>query len=343
MSRKKKNPALLWQIFTNMWINKNSCFLWISTYKPWYTRTESLHALFQQEWVKYKFWDTYHKNYIYRYIKTVWFAIKNIQHTDVFFIHFRWYEIFFPIYILAKLFWKKIVFDHFVSTRDTLCNDRKKFKPDGIIGKALHFFDIKLIQLSDYTLLDTKTHKDYFVKEFLWGKENNKVWYIYVWCNTELFYPQETKKDSEKYRVFRYGTVLPLQGLEVILQAAKLCELDSNIEFVLVWPAYKAYTNLIKNLELSNTIFIDRVPYKELANEIRKSDICLWWHFSTIKKATRVIAWKSYQFIECGIPTILWENKANKELYSDHKNIHWVEMWSPKKLSDLIINIYKHS
>ena len=60
----------------------------------------------------------------------------------------------------------EIIFDAFISVYDTLCFDRKKFRSNSIIGKFLKWYDSYLCNISDIVLVDTKTHKKYFEKEF---------------------------------------------------------------------------------------------------------------------------------------------------------------------------------
>lgn len=334
----KTNKTLFQSYLSKIWLDNNSKILTVSSYKPYYTRTETIHTLFEHLWIEYFSINYYKYWFIAKYFLAIWSLISDIRKYDIVYLHFRWYELFFPVRLISKLFWKKMIMDHFVSIWDTLCFDRKKFSENSLCWKFFLWYDRFMINNADITLVDTIEHKKYFENNI--ANKKNNIWYLYVWCNINLFYKRKVLKNNDHFRVFRYGTVLPLQWLEVILRAAKLCEVDSKIEFVLVGPAYKKFEKLITSLQLKHTEFIDRVDYDKLPIEICKSHLCLGWHFDwKIWKAKRVIWWKSYQFIWCWVPTVLWENKANRELYDWKKNVYWVEMWDSRKLADLIVKI----
>lgn len=338
---KQINQWLFPWYLAKLWLHTDANILTISSYKSQYTRTESLHQLFDSLGLKYTIINFYPKNFIVRILRAILALLKSIRKYDVVLLHFRWYELFIPTWIICKLFWKKLITDHFVSIRDTLCFDRKLFTPHWFIWKFLKSYDQIMLKLSDFTLIDTKTHQEYFIKELSCNPW--KIWYLYVWCNTDMFYPISVEKPKDHYRVFWYGSVLPLQWIDIILKAAKLCESNPNIKFTLVWPIRKKYQHLIDQLNLTNTTYIDRISYTELPTEICRSHLCLGWHFSKIEKWKRVIAGKSFQFIACGVPTILWENQANRELYNEVDTIYYIKHNNETELSETILQLYTNT
>jgi glycosyltransferase involved in cell wall biosynthesis len=200
----------------------------------------------------------------------------------------------------------------------------------------LKFYERFLCKISNVVLVDTKTHKNYFEKEF----STKNVDYLYVGCNDRLFKSITTKRDNSKFIVFWYGYANPLQGVDVILKSAKLLE-HKKIIFRLIGPIKKKYSKLIQELKLRNVEFIDFIPYEKLPMEINKSDICLGGHFSNKNKAKRVIAGKTFQFISCNKLTILGDNLANRELFNEKGIIHFVKMNSPNTLANKILEIKK--
>jgi glycosyltransferase involved in cell wall biosynthesis len=250
----------------------------------------------------------------------------------VIFLAFRGHEILPFFRLLTR---KPIIFDAFVSAYDTLCFDRKIFKPDSVLGKILKWYDAYLCRIADFVLVDTKTHSEYFANEF---KAKN-VSYLYLESNRDLFKPIETEKKKNKFIVFWYGKCWPLQGVEVILKAAEILKDDSKIVFRLVGPVRKKYKNLVATLNSKNIEFIDYVSYESLPSEIAKADLCLGGHFSDIPKAKRVIPGKAFQFIACGRKTILGDNPANRELFNEAENIYFVRMNSGEELATKILKI----
>jgi len=328
----KFNQKNLNKILSKFGNPKKLRILYISTYKPNYTRTDSVLELFKKNKIKFKSVLTGKSKL--KYFKAIYNLIKYQKDYDVIFVGFRGQEIL-P---LIKLFSKKpIIFDSFVSIYDTLCFDRKILKPESFIGHLLKSYEIFLCKISKIVLVDTKTHKDYFEKEF----NTKNIDYLYVGCNEKIFRPIKIKKRKSEKIVFWYGTKGPLklQGAEIILKAAKLCEKNKKIKFVLVGPIKQKYQALIKELKISNIKFIDWIPYDKLPKEINKSDLCLGGHFSNINKAKRVIPGKVFQFLACNKPIIIGDNPANKELFKSNKLIYFVKMNDEKALANKILGL----
>jgi glycosyltransferase involved in cell wall biosynthesis len=281
--------------------------LYLSSYKPNYTRTETLLDLFERNKINYKSIITGKQRF--KYIKLVWNLILNQNRYDIILVAFRGHEILPFIKLFAR---KPIIYDAFTSIYDTLCFDRQIINPKSIIGKLLKWYDIFLCRISNYVLLDTKTHRQYFIDEF--NVPENKIGYLYVGCNEKLFKPIKTKKDPNKFIIFWYGNSFPLQGVDNILKVAKKIEKYPNILFRLVGPVRQKHQKLVAKLKFKNVQFIDWVPYEKLPLEIAKADLCLGGHFSKIPKAQRVIPGKMFQFLACGQPTLVAINKANNEI-----------------------------
>lgn len=333
--RKKINERVLLDYLTQLQLDTKTKFLSISVKDPCYTRTETIHALFDDLGIEYHFINDYPS--VFRYVTSVMRLFLHIKNYDVVLLHFRSYETFFGVWFICKLFWKKLITDHFVSIRDTVCFDRKVVNPHSLLGKFLLRYDKMIIRLSDFILIDTIAYKNYFITQLQCPE--HKIGHLYVWCNKKLFYPRPVEKDSKAFKVFRYGNVLPIQWADVILQAAKLCEDDPDIQFTFVWPIGKTHRELTESLALKQAAFIDRLAYEDIPLEMCKSDLFLGWHFSTIDKAKRVIAGKTFQSLACGVPTVVSDNEANRELFMDQENIHRVNMEDALWLSSLIKRI----
>jgi len=303
--------------------------LYISTYRPAYTRTETLLELMEKCQINVtKILAGGSRS---RYIKAVYNLIKCQKHCDLVFVAFRGHEILPLIKLLTR---KPIIFDAFLSVYDTLCFDRKVFEPQSVIGKFLKWYDKFLCKISSVVLVDTKAHKDYFEKEF----EADNVDYIYVGCNRELFKPIKIEKDKSEFVVFWYGYANPLQGVDIILNSAKLLE-NKGILLRLAGPIREKYSQLITELQLKNVEFVNFISYEKLPVEISKSDVCLGGHFSGRDKAKRVIAGKTFQFLACAKPTIVGDNPANKELFKDQGLVKFVKANSPGDLAKKILEI----
>lgn len=241
--------------------------------------------------------------------------------------------------VIRRLTTKPIIFDAFLSVYDTMCFDRKKFRPDSVAGRFFYRLDRRSCQDSDRIVMDTNAHIDYFTKTF--GLPREKCHRVLVGADESLFYPRIAERDDRKFRVFYYTSYLPLHGTEYIIQAAKLLERHGEIEFEIVGngPHYHDIRKLARRMGLNNICFTDWIPYKDLPLKIARADVCLGGHFSDIVKAGRVIAGKTFQFIAMKKPVIVGECVGNRELFVDRENALFVKMADANAMADAILEL----
>jgi glycosyltransferase involved in cell wall biosynthesis len=138
------------------------------------------------------------------------------------------------------------------------------------------------------------------------------------------------EKYKDKFLVCYFGSILPLQGVDVILDAFKLLQGEKNITLICIGP-------IKSKPALTNVEYIDWLPQEELAKCISYSDLCLAGHFnSQIAKARRTIPGKAYIYQTMKKPMILGDNPANRELFSENELVTFVEMGNPAVLAEAV-------
>ncbi|MDD2665863.1 MAG: glycosyltransferase [Methanocellales archaeon] len=279
------------------------------------------------------------KSYIGRYPKAVGkFLLRNKTDYDAIFIGFFSQPL---VSIIRKLTpkTKPIIFDAFLSAYDTMCFDRKKFRPESLMGKYFYRLDKHSCEIADKVLLDTNAHIDYFVKTF--GLVRRKFQRVFIGADDSIFYPMSVERDDDKFIVFWHGNFLPLSGLEYVIKAAKLLEPCSDIVFKIAGCGimYDEIEKLIEKLGISNVELLGWIPHQKLPEQIAKADVCLGGHFSDIDKAKRVIAGKAFEAIAMKRAVIVGNNPANRELFTDKESALLVEMANADALADSIVEL----
>lgn len=281
------------------------------------------------------------KSYMARYLEVIFkFILNKRSNFDIVFIGFFGQPL---VPIIRMITDKPIIFDAFLSAYDTMCFDRKKFRPDSIFGKFFYWMDKTSCNLSNIVLLDTFAHMDYFAKTF--GLNSNNLRTIYVGADESVFFPVPINKDYSKFVVFYYSTYLPLHGIEYIVKAAKLLEKYKEIEFQIMGTGIE-YSKIIKlsdALNIHNIKYIDGVSINKFNEIVKKyianADVCLGGHFSNSDKGKRVIAGKTFEFIAMKKPVIVGDNPANRELFEDKKNALFVEHANSDALANAILEL----
>lgn len=273
------------------------------------------------------------RRYVVR-ILSVWKQLnkKMIDSVDVIFIGFA-PQLIIP-FIGFKMTGKTIVIDFFISVYDTLICDRKKFKTGGLIAQLSHKIDEKTIDRADHIITDTKAHAQFFREEF--GGEINKYETIYLEADRNIYYPRKQNKPSElnnKFVVLYFGSILPLQGVDIVLDAISLLKYEDTIFFEIIGPIPKQYNKPIQD----NVKYIDWLSQEELAEHIANADLCLAGHFNAnIEKAKRTIPGKAYIYEMMEKKMVLGNSIANRELFCDDSQHYFVEMGNTTKLIELL-------
>lgn len=278
-------------------------------------------------------------SYILRLIKIYCKLITtSMENYDVVFIGFA-PQLIIPFF-LCKFDKKVIIEDFFISIYDTMVNDRKKFSKNSLAAKIFLYLDKITLKNSNEIIVDTCAHGNYFVREL--EADKSKINVLYLEADVSIYYPRivERKKElNNKFLVLYFGSILPLQGIEVILECAENMRNINSVTFEIIGPLPKKHMD--KYRDMKNVIFISWLSQDCLAEKIAEADLCLAGHFnSTIEKAARTIPGKAYIYDAMKKPMILGDNPANHELFKeDNDRYYYVEMGSPDKLKEKILYV----
>lgn len=279
------------------------------------------------------------KNYAFR-ILDVWKKVLFYKMSDieVVFVGFS-PQLLLPFY--NKFSSKTVIIDFFISVYDTFVNDRKKFGSKSIAAKFCHWLDKYTIKRADHIISDTKEHQKYFQSEF--KGEENKFETLYLEADSTIYYPRKQNKTdrlADKYVVLYFGSILPLQGVDIVLEAVAKLKDEKNIQLQIIGPISSKYNKQ----EQDNIEYIDWLNQEELAKYIANSDLCLAGHFcSTIDKAKRTIPGKAYIYHSMKKPMILGDNLANRELFEESADVKFVKMGDSEALKNAIIEKYQEA
>lgn len=278
---------------------------------------------------------SYSKSYVKRLL-SVYAKIltTSMRKFDVVFVGFA------PQLIFAPFNWKfkknTVVIDFFISMYDTIVFDRKKIKDGSLFAKLLKHYDKKAIKAADEIICDTNAHGRYFVEEF--GANRDKMHTLYLEADRSIYYVRNLERPErmkDKYVVLYFGSILPLQGIEVIFDAIDKIKDNKELYFIIVGPIKDELNKPIAdNIEYHNWL-----SQEELAEYIDYSDLCLSGHFNkNINKAKRTIPGKAYIYDAMNKKIIFGDNPAVRELYSeDEDKYYFVEMGNPDALAEKIV------
>ena len=233
----------------------------------------------------------------------------------------------------------KLVFDPFISRYNTEVEDRKRFAPRSFRAWQAHIRDWLACRCADYLVFDTHEHKDYFFKRYGLDKPYRV---LRVGVDEVLFRPRPAPAEVAGVRcnVLFYGTYIPLQGVDVIVQAAARLRDYPSIHFCLIGegqelPRIRA---LVKQLGLDRLELTGAIPAAQLAERISAADICLGI-FDPGIKAGQVVPNKVVQCAAMQKPIITRSSPSIERDFHHGQSVWLVPAGEPDALADAVVRL----
>jgi len=265
--------------------------------------------------------------------------------------------------LLSRLFGQKVLFDPFLSRYNTRVEDRKLHKPGSLQARICSWQDWSGTHAADYLLFDTEEHQHYFFARY--GLD--KPWFVLpVMVDEAVFAPaaphgavgsgavqssvcadattntrvttntcaNTTAQDFADPVVLFYGTFIPLQGVETILQAAQLLQPRSPIRFRLIGAGQlrPEMERLAQELGLTRTQLVGPVPEAALVAELRAATVALGI-FGTGEKSARVVPNKLVQGAAMGVSLVTRRSPAVERHFVEGESALLVEPGDPAALA----------
>lgn len=216
-----------------------------------------------------------------------------------------------------------VVFNPLVSLADTIVSDRGRFRPGSLPARALEAVDRHALRAADLVVADTEAHARFLAE--LAGLGVVEV--CFVGAEERLFRPGW--KPGEPFTALFVGKLIPLQGVETILEAARLAP---DIPFRVIGSGQLAPLLARKS---PNVEHVPWVEYELLPSELRRAG-CVLGIFGTGPKTQRVIPNKAFQALACGAPLVTADTPAARELLAPGKGALLVQAGDPRALADAV-------
>ncbi|HEY8192588.1 MAG TPA: glycosyltransferase, partial [Gaiellaceae bacterium] len=186
---------------------------------------------------------------------------------------------------------RPVVFNPLVSLSDTLVGDRGRFVPRSLPARVLRRIDRRAFRSADLVVADTAAHADFLAE--LAGLPRNRFEVCFVGAEERLFQPGWSPE--EPFTALFVGKLIPLHGLETIIEAARLAP-ELRIRIVGSGQLDRLLATRPPNVD-----WVPWVEYEHLAAKFHAAS-CALGIFGTSDKAQRVIPNKAFQALACGTP-----------------------------------------
>lgn len=257
--------------------------------------------------------------------------VRFTKNPDYYMVTFRAYEIL-PLVLLFTI-GKKVIYDELINPYEWFVYEHHWFKDESIVAKLLRFGYRFMGKRTMSILADTPSHAELSAQ--LMDLPIEKYKYIPVSTDETMFTPKPmTPHDG--FRVFYYGSLLPLHGVPTVLEAARLLK-DEDIIIQLV-GGKQDMADLVKlaNDDGAHVEYTDWIEYTKIPNTIAMSDLCLAGPFGDTLQARYVVTGKAYQFMASERPIVVGEN-LESHIFEDEKDALIVKQLDAKALAEKIL------
>lgn len=280
---------------------------------------------------------------IFRYLETLvkLLKIRFRKSPDIYILGFRGYEIFMPVRLLTL--GRPLIYDEFINLYDWFVHEHKKMPANSVFAWLIRNYSKWTLQLSDKVLTDTKLNAEFSARIHTMSPE--KFASVYVGTDETTFAPvTEKASKSKQFEIFFYGNMLPLHGVEHLLEATAALK-DKPIHFTIVGGKGGRYEKLIRTFlrehKRIKVTYHPWVSYKDLPDLIAKADVCLGGPFGGTSQGRKVITGKTFQFLAMGKAVII--GKIDEAVgFEDKINCLEVEQDSAEQLIEKINWAYQH-
>ncbi len=224
----------------------------------------------------------------------------------------------FPVHLsvfLALFSRKPVITDALISLYDTAVRDRQLYAWWNPFALALYLLDILTVKVAHHVTVDTVEHKAYFAK---WRNPKD-ITVIPLGVHSQEFYVVPTAiKPMQQFLAQFHGGYIPLQGIDKIVEAARILKADASIHFRLIGGGqqYEEIASRIKTYGLTNVTLVPWQTVPSLNVMLSEADV-IFGVFGESAKTNRVIPNKIFQGLAVGKPVITKDTGSVRALFSD--------------------------
>ena len=220
---------------------------------------------------------------------------------------------------------RPVIFNPLVSLHETLVEDRGRFAPGSPAAGVLRQVDRLALRRADLVVADTAQNARQLAELGELAAERLAV--CFVGAEERLFRPG--RQPEQAFHALFVGKLIPLHGLETILDAARLAP---ELPFRVVGSGQ---LDALMGERPPNVEWVEWVEYEQLPEEIQRAG-CALGVFGTSPKTGRVIPNKAFQALACATPLVTADTPAARELLVDGESALLVPAGDPGALASAV-------
>lgn len=239
---------------------------------------------------------------------------------------------------VARLFGKPVLFNPLVTLTDTVVEDREIVSRDSIRARIIGLIDWAALRLATLVIVDTEENADYLVQKF--GVSRSQVEVLFVGADEAIFRRADFNHSGNSgLRVLFYGKMIPLHGIETILEAVDSLTGSgvSDISFEIIGSGQQQdrVKQFVEEHPDAAITYRPWVAYRRLPQRIANAEIVLGI-FGDGDKSGRVIPNKVFQAMAVGAAIITRDSPAIRDVLANDVSAMLIPPASPAELASAI-------
>ncbi len=242
---------------------------------------------------------------------------------------------------LARLCRVPVIFNPLVTLTDTIVEDRQLAGPNSWLARIVWMIDFASLRIASHIVTDTDENATHICRIF--RIPAGRVTSLPVGADETFFTPApESQAGQAPFTVLFYGKMIPLHGIETILDAISVVANapDSDIWFELVGSGQledRVSRFLQANPDFP-VMYRPWVAYRRLPQRIAMAD-CVLGIFGTSAKAARVVPNKVFQAMAVGRPIITRDSPASRRVLAHESSAILIPPGDSQRLAEAILQL----
>lgn len=240
-----------------------------------------------------------------RNLSTYWRERHCLRAADVVFIPYPAYADVFLLRTVAPLAKFRLVVDAFLDLYDTVVHDRKIASERSALARLVSLGERTVLRSADHVLVDSPGHAQALVARY--GLHLDAVTVVPVGLDEDVWRPLPRPVLDGRLRVLFWGTFIPLHGVDVIVEAARiLADEDPQVLFRLIGDGQTGpeIATLLAQVRLPNLSWERNLVSTESLRAATGEAHVVLGVFGRSEKAGNVVPYKVHQALASDRPVV---------------------------------------
>jgi len=234
---------------------------------------------------------------------------------------------------------KPLVFDVLMSL-SLILEERGIAASSPLTARLAYWLERGACRLVDCIILDTAPYRDYFCRKYHLSPDVFRL--APLGADERVYHPlARPRGDLTTFKVVYHGRFVPLHGVEVIVEAARILRGCRGIQFEFIGEGttkQEALT-MVARYSLQNVSFVGWIDKDQISRHLSDADLCLGV-FGTTQQAFYTVPNKIWEGLAMRRAVITGDTPAVRDVLTHGQHVYLCKPGSPGSLASAVLTLY---